>query len=337
MKKIKFGKNKDYVSQLCLGSMLMGTVIDKDTSFEILDNFINSGGNFIDTANCYAWWIGKGEYIGNESEQLLGEWMKRRRNRNNIFLATKSGARLKHPDKIRGTDGIPKWENVVADYEGSSKQTVRNAVEASLQRLQTDYIDLYYVHIDDRSIKLEETLEVLNELVKEGKIRNIGCSNYRTWRLAEARKISDINNWVSYTAIQQQYSYFQPKFGADFGASVNANQELFNYCESNKDVTILAYSPLLKGIYDDEKKRNNYYNWSLFDTDDNKKRLETLTHLAQSIGITNNNLVLAWMLHHQPLVIPILGFSSKGQYIENIKSLSIQLTSEQMNILNKAV
>lgn len=337
MKTQIFGTTNEQVSEICLGAMLMGTIIDKKDSFEILDRFIDADGNFIDTANCYAWWVGKGEFTGIESELTLGEWMKKRNNRSKVFLATKAGGGIKDLSIIRDSNGLPKWDLVSSQYEGLSAKTIRSAVEGSLRRLQTDYIDLYYTHIDDRSVPLEETLETLNDLVKEGKIKNVACSNLKTWRLALARNISSHNNWALYTAIQQQYSYFQPKFNADFGISENANDELFDYLRSNSDLTLIAYSPLLKGIYDSEEKRRNYYNWSFFNTPENQKRLEVLTQIAGELGVTNNQLVLAWMLQNETKVIPILGFSNKEQYDQNMKAVDIQLTDIHLNRLNSAV
>jgi aryl-alcohol dehydrogenase-like predicted oxidoreductase len=334
MKTQLFGTTNEVVSEICLGSMLMGTTINKDVSFEILDRFIDANGNFIDTANCYAWWIGKGEFLGDESELILGEWMKERKNRNKVFLATKAGARIINPSIIRDSNGAPKWDIVPENYEGLSSKTIRKAVEDSLRRLQTDYIDLYYAHIDDRKVPLEETLSTLNDLVNEGKIKYVGCSNLKTWRLAEARSISHSNKWALYTAIQQQYSYFQPKFNADFGVGVNANDELFDYIRNNNDLTLIAYSPLLKGIYDSEEKRRSYYNWSFFDTFDNEKRLQVITQIANEMNVSNNQLVLAWLLNHEPRVIPIVGFSSVEQFTQNMKAVDIRLSVDQMNRLN---
>jgi aryl-alcohol dehydrogenase-like predicted oxidoreductase len=315
--------------------MLMGTSLDKDDSFDVLDHFVDQGGNFLDTANCYAWWIGRGEFVGDESENVLGEWLKARGNRERVFLATKAGARLKNPGAIRDAQGNVYWDRVEADRELLAPATIRKAIEDSLRRLQTDYIDLYYAHIDDRVTPLEETLGAFDELVREGKVRAIAASNLRTWRLERARQISAAHGWAAYTAIQQQYSYFRPKAGADLGVGVNADDELLDYLRGNEDLLLLAYSPLLKGIYDDESKRKAYYGWPLFDNDDTRARLQALTAVARELGVSNNNLVLAWLMH-QPRVIPILGFSRKEQYFENMKSLDIRLGAEQMQTLDRA-
>ncbi len=336
MNKVELGKTGVLVSQISLGCMLMGSVINKETSFRALDRFVEVGGDFLDTANCYAWWIGKGEFLGDESETILGQWMKERGNREKIFLATKVGARLRNPQAIRDGEGNVFWERVDADRELLAPQVIRRAVEDSLRRLQTDYIDLYYAHIDDRLTPLEETLAVFNELIREGKVRYIGCSNFRTWRLERANQISAARGWASFIAIQQQYSYLRPKAGADFGIGVNVDDELLDYLRVNEGLTLLPYSPLLKGIYDDPKKREAYYNWHLFNNDDAAVRLAVLSKIAKEMNISNSQLVLAWLLHHQPKAIPILGFSNLDQLDHNLGALDISLDEEHMNILNRA-
>ena len=331
MKQLPFGKTGAQVSQICLGAMLMGTAIDQEDSFAILDHFIESGGNFVDTASCYAWWMGH-QYTGDESETMLGKWLRARGNRDQIFLATKVGARIKNLKRLHAPDGDMHWDLIPEEYEYLAPETIRAGVEDSLRRLQTDYIDLYYAHIDDRVTPLEETVAVLNQLVQEGKIRQIGCSNIRTWRMERARQISAQNDWASYVAIQQQYSYLRTKSGVEIG---DVDAELLDYLTANEDLMLLAYSPILKGIYNDKEKRESHYNWHLYDNKDSSIRLAALSKLAQELGVTCNNLVLAWLLH-QPRVIPIIGFSKKEQYFENMEAVKIQLSAEQMETLNSA-
>jgi aryl-alcohol dehydrogenase-like predicted oxidoreductase len=336
MNKVELGKTGVFVGQISLGCMLMGSVMNKKDSFTALDHFIEMGGDFLDTANCYAWGIGKGEFIGDESERVLGEWLNKRRNRDRIFLATKAGARLKNPQSIRDADGNVFWDRQDADREYLAPQAIRRAIEGSLRRLQTDHIDLYYAHVDDRVTPLEEILDTFNALIKEGKVRYIGCSNFRTWRLERANQVSTARGWAGFVAIQQQYSYLRPKAGADFRISVNVDDELLDYLRTNEGVTLLPYSPLLKGIYDDPKKREAYYNWHLFNNDDARVRLQVLAKMARELNISNSQLVLAWLLHHQPKTIPIVGFSNLEQFDHNLKALDVSLCEEQMNILNKA-
>lgn len=335
MNKIPFGNTGVQVSPYCLGTMIMGTQTDKPTSYEMLDRFTAAGGNFIDTANCYAWWL-DAKSVGDESETLLGEWMKERANRNDIFLATKCGARIRDMGLVRNAAGEVAWEKVPGSYEYLSAKAIRAAVEASLRRLQTDHIDLYYAHIDDRQTPLEETLGALNNLVVEGKVRYIACSNIHTWRLERARAVSVAHGWSAYVGVQQEYSYLRPKAGADLGVSVHVDDDQLDYLRCNPDVTLMAYSPLLKGIYDDERKRTAYYNWAIFDTDDSRARLETLTKMARELNVSNSQLVMAWLLHHEPRVIPIVGVRTLEQFEISMGALDIHLSPEQMSILNSA-
>ena len=334
MKQILFGETGEKVSRFCLGCMLMGSTMDERTSFKVLDHFMESGGNFIDTANCYAWWIGKGENIGDESENILGKWMKDRKNRSDIFLATKVGARLKDPYNIRDANGVPEWGRVTKEYEGLSAPIIRKGVEDSLRRLGTDYIDIYYTHVYDPNTLVEETLQALDTLVKEGKVHYIGCSNISTDDIKYSNNISKEKGWASYVAMQQEYSYLHPKLGADQGITYHGDSEMLNYAEKN-NMAYLAYSPLLKGIYGDKIKQVQDYNWHIYDSEKNLKKLELVGELSAELGITDSQLVLAWMLRHEPQIIPIIGFSKKKQYLENIAALDIKLSDEHIAILNE--
>ena len=240
------------------------------------------------------------------------------------------------PVPVKNANGDIAWERVPHTYEYLAPATIRAGVEDSLRRLQTDTIDLYYVHIDDPRTPIEDTLGALNRLVEEGKVRFTGCSNFRTWRLERSRAASQANGWAAYVAIQQEYSYFRPKPGADFGIGVHTDPELKHYLRANPQVTLLAYSPLLKGIYDDPAKRERYYNWPLYNHPDTHARLAVLTQMAAALGVSNSQLVLAWMLHQQPAVIPIMAASRLDQYHHNLRALTIHLTAEQMNTLDQA-
>ncbi len=335
MRKVNFAGTNQEVSCACLGTMMMGTLINKTDSFNILDDFVSKDGNFIDTANCYSWWWGNSEAWGDESENMLGEWFAERKNRDKVFLATKFGGRLKDPKMVRDADGEIMWDKVVPAYEGTSAKTIRAAIEGSLKRLKTDYIDLYYVHVDDRSVALEETLETLSDLVKEGKVKHIGCSNMRTWRIATAKEICKNNGYPFFKAIQQEYTYIRQNISADRGIGFGADDEMFDFMKSNPDMTLVAYSPLLKGIYASEEKRKSYYGWNDFSNGESIERIQVIDKMSKEMGISGNKLVLAWILNKKPSIIPILGFSKMIQYKENVDALSIKLTDEQMEILNR--
>lgn len=333
MKNTQLGKTGLNVSAFCLGCMMMGTAMDKRASFEVLDHFRESGGNFIDTANCYAWWMGNGEFVGDESENVIGQWLKERGCRSDIVLATKVGGRLKDPHNIRGADGVPEWHRVRDEYEGLLAPVIRRAVEDSLRRLRTETIDLYYTHVYDEATPLEETLEAMDALVKEGKVRHIGCSNITAANIRRAGRISKEGGFAPYAVMQQEYSYLHPDPEMDAGVIIHGDPEMFSLAKE-EGMAFLAYSPLLKGIYAGRHKREQYYNWHLFDNGKNRSKLDLVEKISGELGISGNQLVLAWLLRHDPKIIPILGFSRKEQYLEDIAAAEIRLSDEHMAALN---
>ncbi|MNN36222.1 L-glyceraldehyde 3-phosphate reductase [compost metagenome] len=187
---------------------------------------------------------------------------------------------------------------------------------------------MYYTHIDDKDVSLEEILETLDRFVKSGKVRAIGCSNYQTPRLHEALSISSHNTWAAYSCIQQRYTYLQPDPKADFGVQVVADDELLNYCHNN-NMTVLAYSPLLGGAYTREEQLPQAYKESY----SNEKR-QVLQDIATETGGSINQIVLAWMQQKPRRVIPLIAASTSDQLSENLASLGILLTSEQIDRLN---
>ncbi len=331
--KRKLGNTSEMLSELGLGCMLMGTRINEKESFRMLDYYFSKGGNFLDTANCYSWWEGSGEFNGDESELTLGKWIKERKNRKEVFLATKVGARLPNPSSVYGCDGQIQWEKVPTAYEYLSPSTIRRGIDESLRRLQTDYIDLYFVHIDDRSVSQEEIMYELNELVIQGKVRYIACSNFKTWRLANANLIAKQKGWSQFVAIQQQYSFLQPKPGANFGISEHANQELFDYIETEKNISLMAYSPLLKGIFDEKIRESRSWVWNSFDWEGSLSRIKKAHKLAKDLNITVNQLVYSILLHENQNTIPLVGTSNWNQLTENLESVNIKLSADQIKYL----
>ncbi len=193
MKTVALGMTGEKVSALCLGAMNFGTKLDEKGSMQLLDRYYEQGGRFIDTANNYAvWWGGD----GSESENVLGRWMRNRGNRDALFLATKVGF------------------NTPAVGSGLSRRVIRQEIEASLRRLGTDHVDLYYAHKDHRSDPLEETLEAFDELHRAGKVRMIGCSNWRAWRIEQARELCRAKGWIGFCCVQQRHTYLRPGPGA---------------------------------------------------------------------------------------------------------------------------
>jgi aryl-alcohol dehydrogenase-like predicted oxidoreductase len=335
MKKIELGNTGKKVSQFTLGTMLMGSKLNKDDSFAVLDDYVSRGGNFIDTANNYAWWIGSGEFCGDESENIIGQWLEKRKNRKDIFLATKVAARQKDHMAIRDPNGIPYWDDIYNHLEGASAKVIKSAVNDCLKRLKTDYIDLLYIHVDDRDTELEETLKTLNDLVKAGTVRHIGYSNIQTWRLEKIFNICEKNGWVKPVAAQLEYSYISPALYCEMHVHVHVKNDFLDWMSSkNGEISLISYSPLLKGIYGNKEKRDDLIQQAEYDSATTKERLERISRISKKLNISPNALVLAWMAAKEQAIFPILGFSSKKQYEENINVLKVKLEDDILTELN---
>ncbi len=316
---MKLGNTSITISPLCLGTMYFGTKTDQIASEKVLDQFLDLGGNFIDTANNYAFWMENG--VGDESETVIGKWLAKGDRRNNIVLATKCGGRPQAYTGDLNNMGI----------EGLGYQTILSAVDQSLQRLQTDYIDLLYAHIDFMEYPIDERLRAFEELHQTGKVRAIGSSNTSAWRLEESLHRCHGHQWMSYSAVQQKYSYLRPRHQADFWVQKSINEEMIQYC-GQRDLTLLAYSTLLSGLYaKDQVDLPDEY-----DTKDNALRLNALTQVAQELGASKNQVVLAWMMQHQPAIVPIIAASKPEQIRESMESGDLKLTTEQMETLDSA-
>lgn len=319
MNSIQWKGGNDRVSPVCLGTMYFGSRIDKETSFGILDRYIESGGNFLDTANNYVFWL-KG-YSPDSSETLLAQYFAERKNRDDLFLATKLGARpVMRPD---GTEG----------WEGASAHAIEAAIEGSLGRLKTDHVDLLYIHVDDRNVPLDESLTALDKLVTAGKVRYIGISNSTPWRFAEAKTISRLKDLASFSAVQNFYSYLRER-SDQVGTWISP--EFTDLAKTYGDVNLLAYGPLLKGAYargafqpwDDQEKR--------FSTADNRARLATLNACAKRLGVSANQLVLAYVMHTDPGVIPVFSASSLEQLNDSLGVFDLDWTAELSDELKNA-
>lgn len=334
MRTVELGRTGERVSQLALGCMLMGTLTDEESSVTMLNRYLEAGGNFLDTANCYAWWTGR-DRQGGESESLLGRWLARRGRRDDVFLATKGSAQVTNRDEVWAGRDEPDWDLARRNFEGAGAETLRKAIDDSLRRLGTDYIDLYYVHVDDLATPLEETLEALAGIVAAGKARYIGWSNVSTWRLERIRQLADRYGWPAPVAVQQQHSYLRARPGVQHNSIVDGAQ--LDYLREHDDLTLVAYSPILKGIYDDPAKRAGHYVMEPYTGPDTEARLAVLTEVAAEVGVTPNQLVLAWLLHQQnPTIVPLIGPRTLEQYDAALPALDVKLTEDQLARLTAA-
>jgi aryl-alcohol dehydrogenase-like predicted oxidoreductase len=334
MRSIELGRTGEPVSQLALGCMLMGTATDEASSVTMLDRYVGAGGNFLDTANCYAWWEGR-QYSGGESESLLGRWFERTGRRDEVFLATKGSAWVLNQDAAWAGREDPDWAVARANFEGAGAKTLRQDVDDSLRRLRTDHIDLYYVHVDDRSTPLAETLEALAGIVRTGKVRYLGWSNVRTWRLERIRQLCDRYGWPAPVALQQQHTYLRRRAGLAHDSIVDDEQ--MDYLRNHDDLTLIAYSPILKGVYDDPAKRAGHWAMEPYQGPDAEARLAVLTRMAADLGVRPNQLVLAWLLHQgSPRLVSLIGPRTVEQYEAALPALDIKLTADQLEQLDTA-
>lgn len=311
MKKIQLSQTGVEVSCLALGTLRFGTRNDYEESAQLMDMYIEAGGNFIDTANCYDQWCSQGK--GGESEVTVGRWLRDRGLRDKLFIATKVGF---------GYQNIP---------DGLAASTIISECEQSLRRLGKDHLDLYYAHKDDPNTPLEETLSAFNKLVKDGKIRFFGASNYLAWRLADADAIADKKGWSSFTCVEQRCTYLRPNPGADFSPQQIADRNLMTYCDA-RGKTILPYTPLLRGAY----VRSDRPIPTPYHSPDTDTRLAVLQKMAKELGATPNQVVLAWMMHRNPPLLPVFSARTPQQMQENLSALDISLSVEQWQKLDQA-
>lgn len=334
MRYVELGTTGQRVSQLALGCMQMGAVTDEASSVEMLDRFVAAGGTFLDTADCYMWWSRKGS-AGGESEELLGRWLARTGRRDEMFIATKGSAMPRDPASLWPEHGEPDWALARKRFAGAGASTLRDALDGSLRRLGVDHVDLYYVHVDDLATPLEETLEALAGFVTAGKVRYLGWSNVRTWRLERIRQLCAQNGWPAPVALQQEHSYLRTRAGFDTPSIVQPEQ--LHYLRHNPEVSLVAYSPILKGIYDDPKKREGHYAMAPYTGPDSEARLTALTEVAAELKVAPNQLVIAWLLHQSsPTVIPLVGPKTLEQYHVALGALDVQLTPDQLERLAAA-
>jgi len=336
MKPIELGTTGEQVSRIALGAMGMGTDTDDPTSFALLDRFLSDGGTFIDTADCYSWWSAQGTN-GGQSEEVLGRWLARSGARDQVFLSTKGTARLIDPAEVWPVgQELPNWDLARQRYVGAGATVLRESLEGSLRRLGTDHVDLYYVHVDDWTTPLEETLEALASFVSEGKVRYIGWSNVRTWRLERIRQLCLTNGWPAPVALQQEHSYLQRRAGLRHTSIVDDEQ--LDYLESNPDLMLVAYSPVLKGIYDaSPTERETAWNYAPYAGDHSLARLAVVDRLAADLGVLPSQVVLAWMVAQtSPRIIPLIGTTKVTRYAQAAAALDLALTDVQLKELDEA-
>lgn len=309
----KLGNSGLSVSALALGGNVFGWTADEPTSHRVLDAFVAAGGNLIDTADVYSHWVPG--HKGGESETVLGKWLAQNGNRKKVLIATKVG-------KAMGPDS-----------KGLSKSYILRAADRSLKRLRTSYIDLYQSHADDPDTPLEETLEAFALLVRAGKVRAIGASNYDAERLSLALAASERNGYPAYQSLQPEYNLYD---------RAGYEKDLESLCVE-KGLGVLPYFPLasgfLTGKYRSEKdlkgRHREPFARKYFD-DRGLRILGALDEVARMHDATPAAVSLAWLLARPGVTAPIPSATSVPQLADLMQATKVRLDQEAIDMLNQA-
>lgn len=314
MEYVKLGRTGLKVSRLCMGTMQFGWSLGEADSHRVLSATFEAGITFFDTANIYSKWAEGNP--GGVAETYLGNWMKQAKlPRDRIVLAT----------KVRGKMGEG------PNDEGLSRVHIMNAVEASLRRLQTDYIDLYQSHWSDAGTPIEETLRAYDDLVRQGKVRYVGASNYAAWELVQALWVSDRHNLVRYDCLQPHYNLL---WRAEF------ERELRAVCKAY-EIGVIPYSPLAGGFLTGKYRRDKPMPESKRAegrkramTEKNFALLDKMDEIAAAHNATLAQVALAWTMADPVVTSPIIGATREEQLRENLGALNVNLSVEEKKALD---
>ena len=313
MQKRELGKSSIKVIPFCFGGNVFGWTADEQTSFGLLDAYVDSGLDFIDTADVYSAWVPGNK--GGESETIIGKWLKKSGKRDQVIIATKVGKPM-GPDK-----------------KGLSRAYITSAVEDSLKRLQTDYIDLYQSHDDDKNTPLLETMEIFTDLIKQGKVRTIGASNYNADRFKEALEVSKKNGLETYLTLQPEYNLYDRE---------GYEKELEPICQKNNIGVITYYSlasGFLTGKYrsqDDISKSQRGGGVKKYLNDRGFKILDALDKVAKEYHSTPAGVAIAWVIARPGITAPIASATSVKQLHETTKALELKLDKHAIDMLTEA-
>ena len=304
------------VSPLCLGAMSFGNAwepflgkCDKTTSFEILDYFYDNGGNFIDTAN---------NYQREESETWVGEWMASRKNRDEIVLATKY------------TNAWPAGKTgIKANYQGNHAKSLKISLEASLKKLQTDYVDLLYIHWWDYTTSIPETMQALNHIVAAGKVIYLGISDTPAWIVSKANQYARDHGLT-------QFSVYQGRWNA---AKRDFERDIMPMCE-DEGMALAPWGALGQGLFKTEeeleKSKGEGRNMG-GPTDQTRAISNVLNKIAKAKGTAITSIAQAYVMHKSPYVYPIVGLRKIEHLKSNIEALGVELSDDEVGEIEAAV
>ncbi len=312
----RLGKTGLKVSTICLGTMQFGWTTDEPTAHQVMSRAIELGCNFFDTADVYSRWAENNP--GGVSEEMLGRWLKASAvSRQELIIAT----------KVRGQMGGE------ITNQGLSRHHIYNAVHNSLRRLQVDYIDLYQVHWPDDETPLDETLTALNDLVREGKVRYLGCSNYPAWLLMKSLWVSERHNLARFDSLQPHYSLVHR---AEF------ERELQPLC-LDQGVGVIPYSPLAGGFLTGKYRRDTPLPESAraqgvqsrYMNEQGFSAIDKLEEIGQAHEATIAQTAIAWVLANPAVSAAIIGANNTAQLEDTVKGATVRLSEEQKTALDE--
>jgi len=301
------------ISPINLGGNVFGWTLDEARSFQILDKFFDEGFNFVDTADMYSYWVDGGE--GGQSETIIGKWMRKRSNRDNVVVATKVGGETgAHPIDV-------------------SRTHILRSVDESLERLQTDYIDLYYTHWDDNITPIEETLSAYQEIIKAGKVRYIAASNVSPTRLRESMQIAEEKSLPGYVALQPHYNLlYRSEFENDYAALV-----------SEFGLSVFTYWSLESGFLTGKYRTESDFDSTARGADikryfdqRGKAILKALDTVAEKHNSKPAAVSLAWLMAQPLVTAPVVSATNDSQLDTLISSVQLNLDTEDLSTLNTA-
>lgn len=310
-----FGTSDLAVSQLCMGTMQFGWTADERSSFAVLDAFVDTGGNFVDSADMYSYWAPGNP--GGVSEQILGRWLKERGHRDRMVVATKVRARM--------------WEG--PDGDGLTRAHILRAAEESLRRLQIETIDLYQCHWPDEDTPIEETLAAFRELIDDGKVRYIGASNYSPEQLHEALRTADDRHLPRFVSLQPHFNLMHR---SEFEG------QLADLCERER-LAVIPYSPLAGGFLTGKYRRDRPLPESRragrakrHMTKRGLRVIDALDAVAQDHGTKPAAVAIAWLRQQPAVAAPIISANTPEQLADLVPAAELRLSREELAALNEA-
>lgn len=315
MEYIRFGNTGMTVSRLCLGTMTYGRpterwpwALDEEQSRPFIKKALELGFNFFDTADVYT---------AGASEEVVGRALRDYAKRDEIVLATK----VFNPMGPGPND------------KGLSRKHIMSAIDASLKRLGTDYVDLYQIHRWDYDTPIEETMEALHDIVKAGKARYIGASSMYSWQFAKAQYTADLHGWTRFVSMQPHYNLVYRE----------EEREMLPFCTDQK-IAVIPWSPLARGFLTGNRKKDNEatlraqtdaFGKSLYGMDSDFDIVDRVTELAKQKGVPNAQIALAWMLTKPAITAPIIGASKQGHLEDAVGALNVKLNDEEIKYLEE--